>query len=271
MIEVNESSPFMAYSTCNATDFFHPSYKKICENIIQAPRFHRKQWEFVYIIHHLYQQKILLPGAKGLGFGVGSEPLSSFFASLDCQILATDAPSEIAYRDGWNLHQQFSESLDKIHKPEILSKKQFKERVAYKTCDMNNIDRQLNEFDFCWSSCCFEHLGSLQSGIDFVINSVEKTLRVGGIACHTTEYNLSSNEQTLDQGVTVIYRKQDIEKLIRLLRERGHYVSELVIAPNTHALDSHIDIPPYKQDMHIKLKLADYICTSIGIVVKRGV
>ncbi|MDQ8039823.1 MAG: class I SAM-dependent methyltransferase [Rickettsiella sp.] len=260
----------MAYSTCNAMDFFHPCYKKICKKLVQKLKFHRKQWEFVYIIHHLYQHKILVSGAKGLGFGVGSEPLSSFFASLNCQILATDAPSEIAYRNGWNQHQQFSDSLDKIHKPEILSKRKFIERVSYKTCDMNNIDPNLKEFDFCWSSCCFEHLGSLQSGFDFVINSVEKTLRIGGVACHTTEFNLSSNEQTLDQGITVIYRKQDIEKLICLLRQRGHHVSDLIIAPNKHDLDLHIDIPPYKQDKHIKLKLADYICTSIGIVVKRG-
>lgn len=262
---------FMAYSTCNAMDFSHAEYKKICQRIAEEPRFHRKQWEFVYIIHHLYKNQILFPGSKGLGFGVGSEPLASFFASLDCEITATDAPSEIAYNAGWTTNQEFAESLEQVYKPKILSKQQFNQHVVYKTCDMNNIDRQLKEFDFCWSSCCFEHLGSLQAGIDFVINSVEKTLRVGGIACHTTEYNLSSNNQTLHSGDTVIYRRQDIEKLIHLLRSRGHFVSKLLIAPNTHPLDAHVDIPPYKQDIHLKLKLAEYICTSVGIVVRRGV
>lgn len=267
---INSTTDFMFYSNCNASDFFHPNYKNSCHQLCQTPKFHRKQWEFVYIIHQLSKNQMLLPNAKGLGFGVGTEPLPSYFASLGCTIMATDAPSEIACRDGWNLNEQFSASLEKIHKPEFLSKKKFMQRVDYKTCDMNNIDPRLKEFDFCWSSCCFEHLGSLQAGIDFVINSVEKTLRIGGIACHTTEYNLSSNDQTLEKGVTVIYRKKDIKKLIHSLRHRGHFVSKLRIAPPIHPLDSHIDIPPYKQDIHLKLKLAEYVCTSVGIVVKRG-
>lgn len=270
-LEEHDSVSFMPYSTCNATDFLHPNYKKICLGIIQNPFFHRKQWEFVYIIYQLYKNKVLFPSSKGLGFGVGSEPLSSFFASLGCSIFATDAPQEIAYQQGWSRDQQYSENLNKVYIPEILSKKRFDQQVVYKTCDMNHIDPQLSGFDFCWSSCCFEHLGSLEAGLDFVINSVEKTLRLGGIACHTTEYNLSSNDKTLDKGLTVIYRKQDMEKLVQRLRKRGHLVSDLLIAPNTHPLDAHVDIPPYRQEVHIKLKLAEYTCTSIGIFVQRRV
>lgn len=267
------ATPFMPYSNCNATDFFHPFYKKICQHMGLIPCTHRKQWEYVYIIYHLYKSGILTPGAKGLGFGVGTEPLASFFASLDSKITATDAPEEIANRDGWNnsQHQQFTNSLEKIYKPEILCREKFNQQLQFQTCDMNSIDVQLKEFDFCWSSCCFEHLGSLQAGLDFVINSVEKTLRVGGIACHTTEYNLSSNDKTLESNVLAIYRKKDIQKLIKQLRKRGHIVSKLLIAPRLHPLDNHVDMPPYKQEIHIKLKLADYVCTSLGIFIQRGV
>jgi len=267
------ATPFMPYSNCNASDFFHPLYKKICQQMGLHPCTHRKQWEFVYIVYHLYKSGILSLGSKGLGFGVGVEPLTSFFASLGSKITATDAPEEIANRDGWNnsKHQQFSDCLEKIYVPEMLSREEFEKQVTFQSCDMNNIDAQLKEFDFCWSSCCFEHLGSLQAGLNFVINSVEKTLRVGGIACHTTEYNLSSNDETLENKVLSIYRKQDIESLIKQLRERGHRVSELLIAPISHPLDNHIDLPPYKQEIHIKLKLADYVCTSLGILIQRGV
>lgn len=273
-LDLNEmTTPFMPYSTCNASDFFHPWYKKICQQMGQNLCTHRKQWEFVYIVYHLYKSGMLSPDSKGLGFGVGVEPLASFFASLGSKITATDAPEEIANRDGWNnsQHQQFSDCLEKIYQPEMLSREQFEKQVKFQTCDMNNIDVQLKGFDFCWSSCCFEHLGSLQAGLDFVINSVEKTLRVGGIACHTTEYNLSSNDETLESKILSIYRKRDIESLIKQLRERGHIVSELLIAPISHPLDNHVDLPPYKQEIHIKLKLADYVCTSLGILVQRGV
>lgn len=269
--ETDFVTPFMPYSNCSAIDFFHPIYKKICNQIAQTPCTHRKQWEFVFIIYQLYKSRVLFFGSRGLGFGVGAEPLASFFASLGNKITATDAPKEIACRDGWIKGQQFSGFLDKVYIPEILSKEYFEKQVKFQPCDMNNIDPKLKEFDFCWSSCCFEHLGSLDAGIDFVINSVEKTLRVGGIACHTTEYNLSSNDETLNSETLAIYRKQDIEKLIRLLRDRGHFVSELLISPALHTLDKHIDIPPYRQEIHIKLKLAEYVCTSLGIVVQRGI
>ena len=136
---------------------------------------------------------------------------------------------------------------------------------------MNNIDPSLGGYDFNWSSCCFEHLRSLEHGLQFVINAVEKTLKVGGIAVHTTKYNASANDATLTEGVTVIYRRRDMEDLVRRLRERGHEVQPFIIGPPSHALDYHVDVPPYSHDIHLKLLLATYVTTSVGIVVRRGI
>lgn len=261
---------FMSYATCNIADFLHPIYNTLCRKLRITPRLQRKQWEFIYIIYQLYRKKVLHAQAKGLGFGVGSEPLCSFFASLGCQIVATDAPPEIAARDGWTSTAQYANNLDTIYKAEILDRALFNQTVRFQVCDMNQIDPNLTGFDFCWSSCCFEHLGSLQAGIDFVVNSVEKTLRPGGIACHTTEYNLSSNDKTLDNGVTVIYRKRDIDQLVETLRQRGHQVEPIQISPKDHPLGNYVDIPTYCQDIHLKLQLQDYVVTSIGLVIQRG-
>lgn len=76
---------------------------------------------------------------------------------------------------------------------------------------MNAINANLQDYDFCWSSCALEHLGDLRRGFDFIINSVEKTLKVGGIACHTTEFNLSPNDTTVASGPTVLYRRKDLD------------------------------------------------------------
>lgn len=39
-------------SLCRAEDLIHPTYQAICRNDLRCePVFHRKQWEFVYIIH----------------------------------------------------------------------------------------------------------------------------------------------------------------------------------------------------------------------------
>jgi hypothetical protein len=65
-------------------------------------------------------------------------------------------------------------------------------------------------YDFLWSSCALEHLGSLDAGLDFVVNAMD-LLKPGGTAIHTTEFNLSSDDETLTSGPCVIYRRRDID------------------------------------------------------------
>jgi hypothetical protein len=113
-------------------------------------------------------------------------------------------------------------------------------------------------------------LGSLQAGMDFVINSVEKTLKIGGIACHTTEFNLSSNDATIESGPTVVYRKRDMEALVQELRARGHEVDEFRIAPDAHPLDFYVDVPPHWKGPHLRLRLMEHTVTSAGLVIRRG-
>lgn len=135
---------------------------------------------------------MLVAGAKGIGFGVGTEPMPALFASMGCTVLATDAPPGVADK-GWSDTTQWSDSIEPLCRPDMIDDTLLKERVKFDFCNMASIgDGFKDQFDFCWSACCFEHLGSLQAGFDFVIESVERTLRVGGVACHTSELNLSS-------------------------------------------------------------------------------
>jgi hypothetical protein len=134
---------------------------------------------------------------------------------------------------------------------------------------MNRIDDDLKGFDFTWSCCAFEHLGSIDAGIEFVINTVEKTLKPGGVAVHTTEFNMSSNTTTVDNESTVIFRKQDMERLIERLENSGHSVDTLKIAPDASVLDHFVDVPPYSQNLHLKMLLSGYVCTSLGIVIRK--
>jgi hypothetical protein len=67
-----------------------------------------------------------------------------------------------------------------------------------------------------------------------------------------------------------LYRKKDMEELVARLRERGHEVSPFVMGPTAHALDFHVDVPPYSGNPHLKLLLSSYIATSVGLVVRRG-
>jgi hypothetical protein len=263
-------SPFMADSTCTAKDFFHPDFTRICSMLDTAPVYHRKIWEWVFMVHHLGRREMLREGRRGLGFGVGTEPLPSLFAHLGVGITATDAPDYIGLKEGWQNTNEFARSLDDLYKAGIISRNVFDTRVTYQPCDMTAIDDSLRDYDFCWSSCCLEHLGSLRNGLDFICNSVERTLRVGGVACHTTELNLSSNTDTITSGGTVIYRRCDLEAFIQEMRERGHKVEELRIASDSHSLDFYVDTPPYAHNPHLKLRLMDYTTTSVGLVIVRG-
>ena len=266
----DETAPFMQFSNCQSSDFYHPRYQQLCKLMAARPFFHRKQWEFVYILHQLAEAGMLRPGMRGLGFGVGTEPLPAVFASMGVEVTATDAPVDLEGADGWHAQNQHSDNVSQLFYPDIAPNELVRAKVSHRPCDMNHIDPSLTGYDFNWSSCCFEHLGTIDKGLAFVVNAVEKTLKVSGVAVHTTEYNASSNHETVMEGGTVIFRLQDMERLGAMLRARGHEVQPFLVGPTAHALDFHVDVPPYRHNVHLKLLLAGYVSTSVGIVVRRG-
>lgn len=261
------TTPFMQYATCSASDFVHPKFVELCKAMRLPLAFRRKTWEFVYIAHHLSRLNALTPGARGVVFGVGTEPLPALFAALGCEVVATDAPSHIAEEGGWK-EQRWSSEVEKLSNDGICDPELFRERVSYRSVDMNSIPADLGQFDFCWSACCFEHLGSLQHGLDFVQASVEQCLRPGGIAVHTTEYNLSSNDKTLESPGLSVFRDKDLKQLRSTLMANGHTVSELSVAPDSCYLDQYVDVRPFSGDLHLKLELAGFAVTSAGLVIQ---
>jgi SAM-dependent methyltransferase len=259
----------MQSANCLARDFYHRDFAEFCQSIGLQARSHRKLWEFGFIWHHLCADGAVRPGARGVGFGVGRERFPSLFAKHGCKVLATDAPPD-TISAGWTETDQYSGSVDELFFPDIVSEEAFRENVRFEFCDMNAIGDGIRDYDFCWSSCSFEHLGSIENGLDFVVTSVEKVLKPGGIACHTSELNLSSNDETLDNGATVLFRRRDIEKLIERLESRGHKVKPLPIEPAKSFIDLLVDLPPYDSDLSLRLKLGKFVTTSFGIVISRG-
>lgn len=134
---------------------------------------------------------------------------------------------------------------------------------------MNAISPELHGgFDFTWSSCCFEHLGSIEHGLRFVEESI-KLLKPGGIAVHTTEFNLSSNDETVSEGGCVIFRRRDIDRLAQRLTAQGHRIC-LDYTEGTSPADLHVDVPPYTANPHLRLLLQGFVSTSIGLIVQKA-
>jgi SAM-dependent methyltransferase len=264
------TAPRRQSQLCKQADFSLDSYRYWSSAVGLVPTLHRKHWEFFYLCQALYERGLLNQGRKGLGFGVGREPLPALFASLGCNVVATDQAPDEAIRGGWQDTRQHADSIAALERPEICATTTFRERVSFEVVDMNNIPAHLaRRFDFCWSVCCLEHLGSLEHGLRFIANSLD-TLKIGGLAVHTTEFNLSSNAATLESPGLSIYRRCDIEALFKKLEQAGHQVEPLDLTTGTTLVDGYIDSPPYHNEPHLRLQIAGYNCTSIGLIITRG-
>ena len=253
---------------CNASFFDMPLYQYWCDKLKIPRNYHRKVWEFVYIAQALYERGCLSPGKKGIGFGCGEEPLVDAFASFGCQVLATDLQAD--ENNPWvKTEQNAAGNVEKLFKS-ISSRENFSRRVTFRYIDMKEIPDDLYDYDFCWSSCALEHLGSLQHGLDFVHNSL-KVVKPGGVLVHTTEFNLDSDDETLETPDLSLYRRSDIEKLIARLEQEGHEVSPLDLYQGKCIEDGFADVPPYTSCVHLRLMISKYRCTSIGLIIKKGI
>jgi hypothetical protein len=146
----------------------------------------------------------------------------------------------------------------------------FRDLVSFMPVDMNAIPPSLDgRFDFCWSACALEHLGSLEHGLAFIENSM-RTLGPGGVAVHTTEFNLSSNDDTFESLTCSFYRRRDIEEVVARLERRGYQVSPIDWNVGEGFAERVVDLPPFgRGEPHIRLRADRYDVTSIGIIITK--
>lgn len=259
--------PSVRSQICTQSQLGEPWFAEWCSALGERPRANRKLWEHAYIAHVLGETGQLRAGCRGLGFGVGKEPLTALFAGRGCSILATDLEPTASEARVWSNTGQHAGGLAGLHRPELCDRETFDQLVTWQPVDMRALPTDLRGFDFCWSACSFEHLGSLDAGLAFVENSV-RTLRPGGIAVHTTEFNLASDTDTVASGHTVLYRRSDLEALARRLEGEGHEVATFDLGPGDGILDQYVDLPPYVDEPHLRLWYGRFTTTSIALVIR---
>ncbi|MDR2667397.1 MAG: methyltransferase domain-containing protein [Holosporales bacterium] len=239
--------------------------------IKESPRMHRKQWEFVYIAQALYENGMLASGKRGLGFGCGTEPLPALFASMGCEIVATDLDINDPNSIGWaENNQNTMNKVENLNTLGILQPDEFKKLVQFMPLNMNEIPKDLHgEFDFNWSACAVEHIGGMDKSMAFLIENL-KTLKSGGIAVHTSEFNLSSDVDTCFDPECFIFRRRDVESVANDLRKLGHEVFPLNFKIGTYLADKYIDTPPYyRNKIHLRLQIDQFVSTSFGLIVRK--
>ncbi|KAJ1540521.1 hypothetical protein HK096_010842 [Nowakowskiella sp. JEL0078] len=238
----------------NQMDFETKWFKTIHKKLYQTDeiQMHRKRWEMVYIANIVLEMGLCSKGKKGLVWAAGQEILVSFFAGYGCSILATDMPPDGADISAWSNTGQFASSKESLFLEKYVAKNDFDE---------------LNLFEI-FDETLKEHVGSILLGQKFIIDAMD-LLKPGGVAIHTTEFTLSSLDKTVDTGITVLWRKQDVEYLVHSLKVLGFEVYPMDFGAGTGIFDQKPDLPPYNLQQHIKLQIGQHIATSYGIIIKK--
>lgn len=266
-------------------DIESPWFVHWCQELNVAPIYHRKLWEFAFALQALYEAGLLHEGSMGLGFGCGEEPLASYFASKKMRVTVTDLSPEQVAGMGWAETGQHTSAIDQAYYSDLVSREDFESYVKHMFIDMNDVPDLGPIYDFCWSICALEHLGSIDQGLTFIEESM-KVLKPGGIAVHTTEFNYRNDGGTIDHWQTVLFQQKHFEKLCEALKKKGHTVLGPVFDVGDQVLDQFVDIPPFGYGMGwlnrellakgidnnptLKLSIDGFHSTCFGLIVKKG-
>lgn len=251
---------------CTAEQIYQPRYRLWTQEIAQPYLVHRKQWEWVYILQVLHTKGYFAEEKRGLGFGVGTEPIPAVAVKNGCKVTATDSAYEQAQEKGWTDTNQHAGGVEGLTYKDICDRDVLVANTEFRVVDMRDVPDDLVNYDFTWSACALEHLGTLQAGFDFILRSLD-CLKPGGIAVHTTEYNVSSNTDTIESGDTVLYRRQDIERFAKHVKALGHHI-DVTFGLGDWMDDRHIDEPPYS-NTHLKVRFEGHVITSFGITIEK--
>jgi hypothetical protein len=252
-----------------------------CKELRIARIFHRKVWELAYVLQAMWENDCIKLGKRGLGFGCGVEALPSYLASKGVDITVTDLPPEHSNMLGWSNTNQYTVSLEHAYHPNLVDRASFEKHVSLEFVDMNKIPETLRDYDFCWSICALEHVGSIEKGLNFIENSLNP-LRSGGFSIHTTEFNYSNDEQTIDNWNTVLFQRKHFREIHDRLTAKGHHVMPLDFTLGSKVLDQFIDVPPFAHDMtphnrdhwgqdnlHLHVSVDGFPATCFGMIIQK--
>lgn len=247
-------------SLCKKSDLINWQAKGIFDLLNIELKLHRKYWEMGFLINSLIENNLLQKNNKGIVFGCGQEPTIPALANLGLKVTISDQPKSTGKNSGWDMTKQYCHGL------EVFDKYTFpKENISYKEINMNEIPN-ISGYDFLWSLCSLEHLGSIENSFKFVINSMN-VLKPGGLAIHTTEFNFKE-DVFRDDFQNCVFSKSLLEKLFYYLKGHGHNPYKLNFDMGDSLEDHHIDKQPFSDSLHLKLFAEGYYITSIGFIIK---
>lgn len=191
---------------CDAADWFDPALQQVIARELEEPaRLHRKQWEFAMIFLALQHYGLVTPEKTGLSLGGGKELLIYALARRIRRLIATDL-----YDTDTDWDTARTGNPDRFLK-ENMPFPVDPQRFEALRMDMRQLDFPDGHFDFCYSSCSFEHIGD---DADFLahLNEVQRVLKPGGLYVFTTELHFGT--ETIRDAHNYVFSPEHLRRLI---------------------------------------------------------
>jgi hypothetical protein len=81
---------------------------------------------------------------------------------------------------------------------------------------------------------------------------------------------MSSDDETLESPGLSLYRRRDLLDLQNRLIDLNCSILPMNFYSGDLPEDKYIDLPPYKQEIHLKLMIEKYAITSFGLVLRKN-
>lgn len=236
-----------------------------CAELRERPRYHRRIWEFTYVLQALLEGSAQKAGSKVLALGMPEPAILSHLARNDVRSLVS-GPQTPRERD------------------DLIDQVTFSRNVQHREAQAGGLTKGLSGFDACWSIGQAGAMGSIRAGMDFVRDSMS-TLKPGGLAVHMFDFNFADDERTIDNWNAVLFQRRHIEALSAELKAAGHAPARLDFHVGHQPLDRFIDLPPFDTDRtaafdrlwrdgwqaaHLKVAIDGFAVTSFGLICRRG-
>jgi hypothetical protein len=274
-IPVEAPGPFLAdCKPVTQGDIETRWFRYWCEQLRERPRYHRKLWEYAYLMQALHAADAFRPGARVLILGTAHQPAASYLAGAGAQVtILQDASDPMPGPGG-----------DPLYDDQFVDKAAFERLVQRRAADLSAIPGDFSGFDACISLGCVANRGSVQAGMDFLIASV-RVLKPGGVGVHIAEFNYADDARTLDNWVPSLLQRRHFEAVASAWKAEGHEPTPLDFHVGHEVLDRFVDIPPFSvdtteaqaslwrdgwQSAHLKTVIDGFASTSFGMVVRRA-
>jgi SAM-dependent methyltransferase len=192
---------------CDAADWFDPEFDRIVRTeLAEEPRLHRKQWEFAQIFRALQSVGVLNGTSRGLSMGGGMERLLYAVVRHTGHLTVTDLYEADS---SWNeARLEDPDCAVKAAAPFPVDR----DRLSARRMDMRELTFPSGSFDFCYSSCAIEHIGTYD---DFVrhLEETRRVLKDDGVYVLTTEFHYG--EEVIPAPHNYYFSAAFLEELVR--------------------------------------------------------